>query len=149
MRIFEAEKIITPQLQNYGNFAIDKLHMYPDAGGYMLLIKPENANDLYYYYGILNSSLFYHFITSTSTAFNNNYYYFKTAYIEPFHFPDSVSIEQKERIKKAVNNILSARSADEDADVEVYEREVDQVVYDIYGVTDQERSNIEEKYNVR
>ena len=149
MRIFEEEKIITPQLQNYGNFAIDKLHMYPDAGGYMLLIKPENANDLYYYYGILNSSLFYHFITSTSTAFNNNYYYFKTAYIEPFHFPDNASIEQKELIKNAVDSILRARSADENADVESFEREIDQVVYDLYGVTDQEKSNIEEKYNVR
>lgn len=49
-RIFDADKIITPQLQNYCNFAIDTKSMYPDAGGYMLIIKEQFKNDILYYY---------------------------------------------------------------------------------------------------
>lgn len=149
IRIFESEKIITPQLQNYGNFAIDRKKMYPDAGGYMLIIKDEYASDLYYYYGILNSSLFYHFITSTSAAFSNNYYYFKKAYIEPFHFPDSASEGIKQSIIDNVTSILNSRAENEEIDVSEYERNIDLLVYKLYGVTPDEQATIEEKYNVR
>ena len=149
IRIFESEKIITPQLQNYGSFAIDRNRMYPDAGGYMLIIKDEYASDLYYYYGILNSSLFYHFITSTSTAFSNNYYYFKTAYIEPFHFPDSVPEEMKRLIIDNVSSILRIRAESEEADISEYERDIDLIVYKLYGITLEEQEKIEEKYNVK
>lgn len=149
MSIYESKKIITPQLQNYCNFALDTKQMYPDAGGYMLVIKPENEEDINYYYGILNSSLFYHFITNTSTAFNNNYYYFKTAYIEPFHFPDTASEDCKKKIIENVNAIIAAREIDRDADVSDYERVIDSVVYDLYGISNDERAGVLEKYNVR
>lgn len=149
MKIFESEKIITPQLQNYGSFALDRKKMYPDAGGYMLVIKPEYSKDLYYYLGILNSSLFYHFITNTSTAFNNNYYYFKTAYIKPFKFPDMVEETQKQMIIDDVDAILKIRDQDKDADISTYEREIDLLVYDLYGISKGEQANILEKYNVK
>lgn len=149
MWMLNADKIITPQLQNYSNFAIDTESMYPDAGGYMLIIKKDYAKDLLYYYGILNSSLFYHFIKNTSTAFNNNYYYFKTAYIQPFHFPASVTNDQTSRIIELVSAILTTRRENIENDVSSYEKEIDQIVYDLYGITEAERSQIEEKYNVQ
>ena len=149
MSIFESEKIITPQLQNYCSFAYDTCSMYPDAGGYMLIIKDQYKKDILYYYGILNSSLFYHFIINTSTAFNNNYYYFKTAYIEPFHFPDKVDVETKNRIIENVSRILQLRKSNSDEDVTEYEKIIDHAVYNLYGISAEERRDILEKYNVR
>lgn len=149
MWMLNADKIITPQLQNYSNFAIDKDSMYPDAGGYMLIIKKDFADDLLYYYGILNSSLFYHFIKNTSTAFNNNYYYFKTAYIQPFHFPASATREQMSKVADLVTAILDARKENISNDVSSYEKEIDEIVYDLYGITAAERTQIEVKYNVQ
>ena len=146
-RLFESRKIITPQLQNYSSFAYDTEQMYPDAGGYMLIIKDEYKQDELYYYGILNSSLFYHFIVSTSTAFSNNYYYFKTAYIEPFRFPDTVSDEQKEYISERAFQILNLKKQEPAADVSLLEKEIDEMVYALYNITVDERQSIIEKYN--
>lgn len=148
-RIMESEKIITPQLQNYCNFAYDAKGMFPDAGGYMLIIRDSYKHELLYYYGILNSSLFYHFIKSTSTAFNNNYYYFKTAYIEPFKFPETVQDSMKHEIIKSVEEILRLRNEDISNDISALEKKVDNIVYQIYGLSDDEINDIEAKYNVQ
>ena len=147
--IFDSIKIITPQLQNYCNFAYDTKSMYPDAGGYILIIKPEFEKDILYYLGILNSSLFYHFIINTSTAFNNNYYYFKTAYIKPFHFPDKVTTIQKEIIINNVMKILKLRQSDIEIDTSEYEKTIDQIVFELYDITEDEQKQILVKYNVR
>lgn len=146
-RILDAEKIITPQLQNYCNFAYDKESMYPDAGGYMLIIKEQHKNDLLYYYAILNSALFYHFIKNTSTAFNNNYYYFKTAYIEPFRFPDVVDKKVKKQLVFLVKELLERRSQGES--VEKLEKQIDKIVFSLYGLNNMEIEQIEKKYNVQ
>ncbi len=150
-RILDADKLITPQLQNYCNFALDTKSMYPDAGGYMLIIKDEFKSDILYYYGILNSSLFYHFIKETSTAFNNNYYYFKTAYIKPFKFPnmDAGSEEKKERIAELVDIILQKRADNDELPIDEYEKEIDQLVFELYGLSSDEIAQIEKKYNVK
>ena len=92
---------------------------------------------------------FRHFITSTSAAFSNNYYYFKKAYIEPFHFPDSASEGIKQSIIDNVTSILNSRAENEEIDVSEYERNIDLLVYKLYGVTPDEQATIEEKYNVR
>lgn len=148
-RILDSEKIITPQLQNYCNFAIDTHSMYPDAGGYMLIIKPEYASKLLFYYGILNSSLFYHFIKGTSTAFNNNYYYFKTAYIEQFRFPVVYRKEIEEQIINAVKTTIEARmNNDWDVVVEC-EKAIDEHVYLLYGLSETEINSIETRYDVK
>lgn len=148
-RILDAKKIITPQLQNYCNFGLDSNSMYPDAGGYMLLIKEEYIEDLYYYYGILNSSVFYHFIKNTSTAFNNDYYYFKTDYIKPFKFPQCQDISIKKEIIENVEKILSARNINKDIDISEYEKNIDELVYRLYDIDNEEIKNIEVKYNIK
>lgn len=148
-RILDANKIITPQLQNYCNFGLDSKSMYPDAGGYMLLIKEEYINDLYYYYGILNSSLFYHFIKNTSTAFNNDYYYFKTDYIKPFKFPQCKDKAIKKGIIENVEKIISLRNINKDVDISEYEKNIDKFVYKLYDIEDKEIENIEVKYNIK
>lgn len=142
--ILDSRKIITPQLQNYSNFAYDFESKYPDAGGYMLIIKDEYRKDELYYYAILNSALFYHFIKSTSTAFNNYYYYFKTAYIEPFKFPDDVLEEIKMRIITNVETVLNMRKQNED--VTLLEQEIDKMVFSLYDLDETEISRIEKKY---
>lgn len=90
MDIFEAPKILTPQLQNRPSFTFDKNCWYPDAGGYSLILKdkPKNTEQLYLsYLAILNSRLFMFYIEKTSNMYNNAYYYFKTKNIEGFTIP--------------------------------------------------------------
>lgn len=133
IKLFSSQKILTPQLQNNCHFTIDKNNMYPDAGGYMLIMKNEFRQKEYYYLGILNSRLFYYFIKSTSTAFNNDYYYFKTAYIEPFSFPKENSFY----MDKVISYVTTIYDKTEKSctDTPFEERQIDNIVYVLYDLT--------------
>ena len=142
--ILDRDKIITPQLQNYPHFALDKNSCYPDAGGYSLLIKNEYYHELMFYYGILNSKLFWSFIMSTSTVFNNNYYYFKTAYIKEFRFPDFVEESTKMQVIDYVIDILNTKKIDSQKSTFEIESKIDRLVYDMYELTEDEIKRVEE-----
>lgn len=148
--IFESDKIITPQLQNYPNFTLDTKKFYPDAGGYLLIKKKTINEDLYYLLGILNSSVMWFFIKNTSTAFNNNYYYFKSAYLEPFSFPKNVDLNIKNKIISLVEDVIgyyNENNIDENK-IKNIENQINYNVYKVYNFTD-EQIEIIEKYNVK
>lgn len=141
--VFSSNKIMTPQLQNNSNFTIDDGTYYPDAGGYMLKLKRYDETDFYYCLGVLNSSLFYHFIKTTSTVFNNDYYYFKSAYIEPFHFPE-VSEDNKKYISDIVKTIIAMHKKD-NSNTDELESKINKKVFEIYGLTPEEIAIVEGK----
>jgi hypothetical protein len=149
--IFDAVKIITPQLQNYPHFALDYNLNYPDAGGYSMVLKNDIKDDVNYYLGILNSSTFWHFIKNTSTPFNNNYYYFKSAYIEPFCFPDNVSENMKisiiQDVKKLENFYELGEIENEDKITQI-QNNLNNIIYKLYNFNDEEIKIIENS-NVR
>ncbi|OCB77244.1 Eco57I restriction-modification methylase domain-containing protein [Flavobacterium crassostreae] len=85
IELFEKDYIITPQLQNIPSFTNKETDVYADAGGYLVLLKPEyKAAD---YLPILNSKILWYFIKNTSSEYGGGYFYFKTKYLEPFGIP--------------------------------------------------------------
>lgn len=149
--VFDTEKIITPQLQNYPNFTLDYNHNYPDAGGYSMVLNDNIKDDINYYLGILNSSTFWHFIKSTSTPFNNNYYYFKSAYIEPFCFPDNVSEKVKIAIVQDVNQLKKFYKLGEienQNEIVQIQNNINGIIYELYHFNDEEIQIIENS-NIR
>lgn len=144
INIFISDKILTPQLQNNSNFTIDNESYYPDAWGYMLNLKNNIDHDMIYYYlWLFNSKLFYYFIKCTSTVFNNEYYYFKSAYIEPFKLPDSNQESQK-KIISIVKDILDKKKENVWVDTSSIESLIDQIVYKLYRLTDDEIQIVED-----
>jgi len=107
IRIFENEKIITPQLQNFPNFTYDIAKSYSDAGGYNLIKKDTYKESYKFLLTILNSSIMWFFIKNTSAEFGGGYYYFKTAYLEPFPLPKLKNIEEQEPFIEKANLMLS------------------------------------------
>ena len=61
--------------------------------------------------------------------------------------PD-VSPEQQEPIIELVDQILATKRTDLDADVSDLENEIDQIVYLLYGLADDEIAIVEEAENV-
>ena len=57
--------------------------------------------------------------------------------LEAFPIPD-VPAEQRKPVERLVKRILSAKKQDAGADVSALEREVDEVVYGLYGLTREE-----------
>jgi hypothetical protein len=94
--------------------------------------------------GILNSSLitfylnaFYH-----SLKMAGGYINIGTQVINSLPIP-KLNNSQKASINRAVENILSAKKIDPSADTSALESEIDQLVYQLYGLTDEEIAIVE------
>jgi hypothetical protein len=142
MSLFEQKKLLTPQLQNQPSFTLERSRWYPDAGGYSLILKDPTEVDYRFLLGIMNSSVLWYFIRSTSNPYRNNYYYFKTKYLEPFSIPfaDKAS---RGRVADLVEAITHAKHECTGADTSKLEREVDHLVFRLYGLTDDEIEIVE------
>ncbi len=53
-------------------------------------------------------------------------------------FPETISNRDKDRLTALVTRILDAKSADPSTDTSALEREVDERVYALYGLTEEE-----------
>ena len=69
---------------------------------------------------------------------------FKSIYMEQIPIP-AVAIEKQKPVKRLVERILSAKQRDAGADVSALEREIDHLVYKLYGLTKEEIKIVEGK----
>jgi len=141
INIFENDYLITPQLQNIPSFSINNNSFYADAGGYMIngikSIKPKTL------LGILNSKVMWFFIKNTSSEYSGGYFYFKTAYLEPFPIPKLISKDSEKLIIKKVDQILTLKKDNLQADTSELELEIDLMVYELYELTPEEIEIVE------
>jgi hypothetical protein len=62
---------------------------------------------------------------------------------------DAGSEEKKERIAELVDIILQKRADNDELPIDEYEKEIDQLVFELYGLSSDEIAQIEKKYNVK
>jgi len=116
----------------------------------------------YFYLAILNSKLFWFFITNTSTALRGDAYRLTPEFLNSFCFPainlkDSREKQFYDKVILFAEKILSLnrsllkigdKQTDErkriEEEIEKIDKEIDNLVYNIYGITDQEKKIIEE-----
>ena len=104
--------------------------------GINFIIPKHSEDSLRYLLGILNSKLINYLF---STKFLN--LAIKAEYVKQVRIP-IVSDKQKERIESLVNHILDGKQ--NDCDTSVFESEIDSLVYQLYGLTDEEIKIVEE-----
>jgi hypothetical protein len=90
--------------------------------------------------GLLNSNLLWWFIQQTAATKQGGFYEFKPMYVS--QIPIRLAADRKP-IEDLVECILAARRADPAADVSALEREIDQLVYRLYGLTAEEIAIVE------
>jgi adenine-specific DNA-methyltransferase len=132
---FERPKIIVPDLAPNPRFSIEYGKLYPDMTVFVL-----SGNDNYLL-GLLNSTLMSFFFLKISASVRGQTFRFKKFYMEqlPIAFATST---QKAPIIELVEKILS----DPDSpDVPFLEKEIDALVYDLYGLTPEEIAIVEGK----
>lgn len=138
---FEKVKIITPEIANAPNMTLDSTGFYHTTKVYSFVFKDDNAN-IEFYLGLLNSKVLWYFLTQTGYVLRGGYFTFKTDYLKPFPVPETTP-EQEKPIAKLVTKILTAKRANSKADTSKLEREIDQLVYQLYGLTDEEIGIVE------
>lgn len=134
--LFDKPKIIFPNLQNYNKFAFDNTGVYLNAPAVFL---PSDDKALL---AILNSKVVWHFLKSICVIRSGGYIEVKPQYFEQIPIPDIDDISQlkltefaEKAIQEKINNQL--------ADTTALEAQIDQLVYELYGLTDEEIKIIE------
>jgi hypothetical protein len=136
-------KIFTPDLAPAPRFSLDatgeSFFTGGAAGGYGILVK--EGYDRSYILGILNSRLSGWFISQTATQMRGGWHSYEARFIRHIPIPNATD-DQKQLIIDRVEKILANPAH---SDVPRHEAEIDQLVYELYGLTEEEIALVEGK----
>jgi len=153
---FEQIKIMAQVLAKKASMVIDTDAKYyfvggGNAGGYGITVKDDVNINLAYLLALLNSSLLDFYLQHHSSKFQNGYFSYAKRFIEKIPIKNIPSDEQKLFIDIVEKILLVTRNSDylknnqKHAQVREYERQIDQMVYNLYGLTDDEIAIVESK----
>ncbi len=134
---FQQPKIVYPDIAQGTEFAFDDSGYFFGNTSYLL---PTQEMWLL---GLLNSKTVFWFYTKTSTQIRGGFVRFIAQYVSQIPIPNATTA-QKASISKLVDQIFDAKRTNPDADVSKLENEIDQIVYLLYGLTDDEIEIVEE-----
>ena len=112
--------------------------LYDDSAAYYCtntayIINGLDKSDL----GVLNSKLILFFYANITQTIRGGYYRFIRQYLEQIPIIKSDILEDK------VDKIITIKKQDPGADTSILESEIDQMVYQLYGLTEEEIEIIE------
>ena len=153
---FDKPKIMLPDISVRGNFTLDQSNGYFSANTTYLIISDDK-----YLLGVLNSSLMTFFYKNSFAAYRGGYLRFFTQYLEKLPIR---TIDVNKPSEKAIHDNLvsfvdrmldlhkkkaalpqSAEREKIEREIAVTDEKIDEIVYGLYGVTDEERKIIELK----
>lgn len=140
---FNQKKIINAEISPENRFTLDSTNFLGNTKTFSTILNNNWSNDYEYVLGLLNSSTltFYHKMTSVPKA--GGFFEYKTQFLSSYPIINTSNIEIKEQIITKVNQILSLKQENPKADTSILESEIDQMVYQLYGLTAEEISIVE------
>jgi len=160
MRAFEADRIVTPEISLGCNMTLAPAGMYHNTKVYSILPSQAYKEDTKYWLGLLNSRIAWWFISSTGYVLRGGYFAFKTDYLKPFpvrgiDFSNSTDKTRHDRMVELVDSMLKlhrdlqATKTDHEKSliqrqIDATDKQIDQLVYELYGLTAKEIRIVEE-----
>lgn len=135
---FEKPKIMLPDISLRGNFALDV-----DGGKYLANTAYMIGSDKTFLLGVLSSSVVYFFYRNISSSYRGGYLRFIYQYLEQIPIVE-IDKEFEKTITEKVIQILALKKENPEADTSKLEADIDQMVYELYGLTDEEIAIVEE-----
>ena len=135
------EKILWGEISDKAKFTFDDGQYFAEATTFMMTTDDKSVS-LKYLLAILNSSLsewYFHKIATTTGMGTNRWKKYKLEQL-PVVKPTA---EQSQQIAAIVDQILSTKKSNPNADTSSLEREIDSLVYELYGLTVEEIAIIE------
>ncbi|MDO9339164.1 MAG: TaqI-like C-terminal specificity domain-containing protein, partial [Bacteroidales bacterium] len=136
--LFEESKIVWPNLQNKNKFLFDQEGRYINAPGVIFPTKEK------YLLALLNSSLVWYFLTTICVVRSGGFIEVKPQYFEQIPIPE-ITDEIKTVLIDKVDKIIAFKKTDPAADTSALESEIDRLVYELYGLTEEEIRIVEER----
>jgi len=144
-KYFIGERILIREITNPRIFAtLTKEEIYYDPG--VITILGNNQNQIYSLLGIINSKLatFYHFNSSPKATKGE----FPKLLIEDIKtFPLKLNQKQSfEEIGLLAKKLISKKNNEWSEEIDLVDKKLDQLVYKLYGLTEQEMKTVEESF---
>ena len=133
---FTKEKIVWGNLNDQAKFAYAPEGVFINAPSTILTTYSP------YLLALLNSTLVDWYFRLIGVERDGGYYEYKPMFIERLPIPRITAAQQRPFIR-LVDEILEAKAADPDADTSYLEWDIDRLVYDLYGLTEEEDTAIE------
>ena len=134
---FEETKIVYPDIAKYSEFSWDANNYY--LVNTLYLMPTSNK----YILGILNSQTTYWYYIQISPSIRGDFYRFIAQYVSQIPIPKPTDT-QDACVTRIVDKILEIKRQNPKADTTKLEREIDEIVYKLYGLTEEEIQIIEE-----
>jgi len=134
--LFEKPKIIFPNLQNNNKFAFDETGVYLNAPAVFL---PSNDKALL---AILNSKVVWHFLKSVCVIRSGGYIEVKPQYFEQIPIPN-IDVQTQTKLTELAEKAIQEKTNNQQADITEIENQIDQLVYQLYELTEEEIKIIE------
>ena len=169
LTLYEKPKILTPSIANKASFTYDEKGEYyfvgsggGGGGGYGIILKEDFKLSPLYILALLNSRLLDFYLQNISSPFRHGYFAYNKQYVEqlPIKLLDLSNPVEKSRHDEIVsladrmlklNKELTNTSENTDKwyslkkETEQTDRIIDERVYELYEVTDEERRIISGK----
>jgi len=161
---YKQQKIMIPDMLVSNRISYDeegKFYHGPAIHSVVFNEKIKEQNK-YFYLGILNSKIFWFFITNTSTALRGDTYRLTPEFLSSFCFPE-INLKDNESknhynniiqlvskmisINKRLNEIGNKKTVEREKieeEIKKTDKEIDEIVYKLYGITEEEKKIIEE-----
>ena len=141
---FEKEKIVWQEIVREPSFAFDNTGIYVEATAFIM-----TGQNIKYIISLFNSKPVAFFFKTfyAGGGLGEEGYRYKKAFLEQLPIPPLIPQNQPiaNQIITLVDQILSAKKQNPEADTSQLEREIDQLVYKLYGLTEEEIEIIERK----
>ena len=134
---FAKEKLLWIELVENGRFAYDDSGIYGEATTFVM-----TGEFLKFLCAVLNSALTRWLLKQIAPTSGMGTPRWKKVYVEAIPIPKIPAAKQHPFIQ-LVDEIIETKDADPDADTSHLEWEIDRLVYDLYGLTEEENTAIE------
>ncbi|MFN7776270.1 Eco57I restriction-modification methylase domain-containing protein, partial [Flavobacterium sp.] len=141
---FEQPKLSSMEIcANHPNVTLNHDKLYHTTKAYSWVKKQETKESYEYLLAIANSKLLWWFLKITGDTLQGDARTFKTNYLNPYPLPKKLTDEFDAEISKKVIEVLSLKKDNPKADTTALEREIDLMVYELYGLTQEEIEIVE------
>ena len=133
---FEKPKIIYPNICRQPEFIWDEKGYYSNQKCFII----TNASK--YLLAVLNSSLTFYLFRQILPKLRGDFYEPSYVYFKDFPIAEATR-KQQQQIEAITDKILSAKKQNPKADTSGWEKEIDALVYQLYGLTEEEVRMVE------
>ena len=147
-------KILVPDIAASSSFSLDENGDFAYTSGYGIILKSSVNIDLKFILGLLNSKLLDYYMKIISTEMRGGYIRYFSQYIEKLpipniNFSNHSDVARHDRMVGLVDRMLALHREREEVrdgharelierQIEATDAEIDRLVYELYGLTDEE-----------